>query len=192
MLALVVVLADGRAAGFLGIAAGGSLVVVAVVVAIGVAIIRSERVARGLGRLLGRAEALLYCVLKRPGGGMDPEARVLSVRDATQGLVRTRGLAGIVAAALSKVAWFACLLAALRFSGVTPDTLPVSVTLGVYAIVLIASVIPIAPGGAGVAEVIYLTLLGGFVGPGPERAAVTAGVLLFRVIQWVLPIPWAT
>jgi uncharacterized membrane protein YbhN (UPF0104 family) len=189
IIALAFVLLEGRPSGLLGIAAGGSLVVLVVIGAAGFVVIRSERVARALGRLLGRGEALVSRLLKRPAGTMDPEARVLSIREATRGVVQRRGLAGLLVATLGKLAWYACLLAALRFAGASPEALPASVILGVYAIVLIASVVPIAPGGAGVAEVIYLTLLGGYVGPGTERAAVTAGVLLFRVIQWVLPIP---
>lgn len=189
IIALAFVLLEGRPGGLLGIAAGGSLVVLVIIGAAGFTVIRSERAARALGRLLGRAQALVSSLLKRPAGTINPEARVLSIREATRGVVERRGLAGLLVATLGKLAWYACLLAALRFAGVPAETLPASVVLGVYAIVLIASVIPIAPGGAGVAEVIYLTLLGGFVGPGSERAAVTAGVLLFRVIQWVLPIP---
>ncbi len=189
IIALAFVLLEGRPGGLLGVAAGGSLVVLVVIGAVGLAVMRSERVARTLGRLLGRAQALVFRLLRRPAGTMDPEKRVLSIREATRGVVERRGLAGLLVATLGKLAWYACLLAALRFAGLTPETLPASVILGVYALVLIASVIPIAPGGAGVAEVLYLTLLGGYVGPGSERAAVTAGVLLFRVIQWVLPIP---
>ena len=52
------------------------------------------------------------------------------------------------------------------------------------------TIIPIAPGGAGVPELLYIAGLSAIAGEQCE-AAITAGVFLFRLYVWFLPIPLA-
>ena len=52
------------------------------------------------------------------------------------------------------------------------------------------TIIPIAPGGAGVPELLYIAGLSAIAGESYE-AAITAGVFLFRLYVWFLPIPLA-
>ena len=60
----------------------------------------------------------------------------------------------------------------------------------VYALVDVITIIPIAPGGAGIPELLYIAGLSAIAGE-PWEAAITAGVFLFRLYQWFLPIPLA-
>jgi uncharacterized membrane protein YbhN (UPF0104 family) len=55
-------------------------------------------------------------------------------------------------------------------------------------IVGIVALVPITPGAVGVSEVAYIGLLSSVAGPGSGEA-ITAAVLLFRVAQWLGPIP---
>ena len=76
-----------------------------------------------------------------------------------------------------------------------PD--PVALTLklrgvniiGQHFLQLVLCGIPIAPGGAGVPELLYIAGLTA-IAPGYE-AEITAGVFLFRLYVWFLPIPIA-
>ena len=54
----------------------------------------------------------------------------------------------------------------------------------------IITIIPIAPGGAGVPELLYIAGLTTIAGPS-WKAVITAGVFLFRLYDWFLPIPLA-
>ena len=66
---------------------------------------------------------------------------------------------------------------------------PVEV-LAVFALTSVITIIPIAPGGAGIPEILYIAGLTAIAGPSYE-ALITAGVMLFRMFQWFLPIPIA-
>ena len=59
-----------------------------------------------------------------------------------------------------------------------------------FALVSVITIIPIAPGGAGVPELLYIAGLTAIAGPGYENQ-ITAGVFLFRLYVWFLPIPIA-
>jgi uncharacterized membrane protein YbhN (UPF0104 family) len=56
------------------------------------------------------------------------------------------------------------------------------------AVVGIVSLLPITPGAVGVSEVAYIGVLTSVAGQGAGEA-ITAAVLLFRVAQWLGPIP---
>ena len=50
------------------------------------------------------------------------------------------------------------------------------------------SLIPITPGAVGVAEVAYIGILSSVAGAGMTEQ-LTAAVMLFRIAQWLAPIP---
>jgi len=60
----------------------------------------------------------------------------------------------------------------------------------VFALVSVITIIPISPGGAGVPELLYIAGLSSIAGDQYE-SLITAGVFLFRLYQWFLPIPIA-
>jgi uncharacterized membrane protein YbhN (UPF0104 family) len=56
------------------------------------------------------------------------------------------------------------------------------------AAVALLALIPITPGAVGVSEVAYLGLLGAAAGQA-MTAQITAAIVLFRAVQWLVPIP---
>src|SRR4029453_9535112 len=91
----------------------------------------------------------------------------------------------------AKLAWFLVLEISLVVVGVTPDVLPASAVLAAMAVVGIIALVPITPGAVGVTEVAYIGILSAVAGPGYTEQ-ITAGVMLFRIAQWlaVIPIGW--
>ena len=136
-----------------------------------------DRIAQAVGRRLNRSFPSIR-------GG------ILAFRDQLGEVVRRRGLAAMLVGTLGQLTWCAVLILALRIVGIPPETLsPVSV-LAVFALTSAITIIPIAPGGAGIPELLYIAGLTAIAGPSSE-ALVTAGVMLFRLFQWFLPIPIA-
>jgi uncharacterized membrane protein YbhN (UPF0104 family) len=89
---------------------------------------------------------------------------------------------------VAKLAWFVVLEVALWCVGVGPDVLPPSSVLAAMAVVGIVSLVPITPGAVGVTEVAYIGILTSIAGSGMSEQ-LTAAVMLFRIAQWLAPIP---
>ncbi len=83
---------------------------------------------------------------------------------------------------------FALLLMALRFTGTPDDAISWPQVFVVYAIVQGLTVLPITAGDAGVSEIAYIGLLTAAAGSQYVNQ-ITAGVLIFRVLTWVIIIP---
>ena len=75
---------------------------------------------------------------------------VLHFRDTLGGTIRHRGALAFLISVISKLAWAAVLIAALRVCGVPASVLPASEIIAVFSIVFIITILPISPGGAGV------------------------------------------
>src|SRR4029078_6282567 len=60
------------------------------------------------------------------------------------------------------------------------------------AVVAIVAMVPITPGAIGITEVAYIGILSAVTRPGAADQ-ITAAVMLFRIAQWLAPIPigWA-
>lgn len=114
---------------------------------------------------------------------------VARFRDQVVGVARSRWVALTVVAVIYQLSTFWVFLLALRFSGVPADgegSVSWVVAFGVFAFVRLISAIPITPGAVGVAEASYTGLL---VAAGGSQPEVVAGVLLFRGLTWLMPIP---
>lgn len=59
--------------------------------------------------------------------------------------------------------------------------------LAAFAFIRLVSALPITPGGLGVVE---LGLTAALIAAGGDRAEVVAGVLVYRVLTYLLPIPF--
>jgi len=105
-------------------------------------------------------------------------------------VLRRRGVIGVVAGILAHVAWTIVLIVALRVTGVPPEALSPGEVFAIYGLVSVITIIPIAPGGAGVPELLFIAAFTELAGA-QYTAAITAGVFLFRVFDWFLPIPIA-
>jgi uncharacterized membrane protein YbhN (UPF0104 family) len=164
--------------GLLFIGLGGGLILV----------VRSERLARKLGRA---AERVIGAVLRRLGRAVpDVEGALVRFRVTLGDTVRQYGLGAFIVAMASKFAWGILMIVSMRVVGISAGTLPDAIIFAGVAGVFVITVLPISPGGAGVPELLYISFFTTYTG-GAESSAISAGVMLFRAFQWLLPIPLA-
>ena len=163
------------------------IMVVATVLLVGIA--RSERVAEAIARFVERVRDWLFRRLRRPAGS-DVHAMVRRFRDQLGELLRTRGALALVVGILGQLAWCGVLIVALRVVGVPAGVLDPAEVLAVFGLTVVITILPIAPGGAGIPELLYIAGLSAIAGAEWE-SLITAGVMLFRLFQWFLPIPIA-
>ena len=155
------------------------------------AVVRSEPLARRVGGWLDRAAQRLWKLVRKvpPTGIVEG---ILDFRERSKDILSQHGLLAFAAAIAAKLAWFVVLEVSLWSVGITPDVLPPSAVLAAMAVVGIVSLIPITPGAVGVSEVAYIGVLSSVAGSGLTEQ-ITAAVMLFRIAQWLAPIPigWA-
>lgn len=126
--------------------------------------------------------------------GADPEVteelpeKVVERRAEALTAIRGRGRITVWATALAATTRFVLLLLSLRFLGVPEDVLPWQQVFVAYALVSGLTVLPITPGDVGVSEAAYIALLGAATG-GDLVNEITAAVLVFRLLTWLLVIP---
>ncbi len=113
---------------------------------------------------------------------------MLDMRERSTALLTRYGLRGFAAAVIAKLAWFVVLEIALWCVGIGPDVLSPSAVMAAMAVVGILSLVAITPGAVGVAEVTYIGILSSVAGSGLTEQ-LTAAVMLFRIAQWLVPIP---
>jgi len=166
-----------------------SSVAFVVATALIVAIIRSERIADWLGRTGQRFVSWIMGRLRR-AAVPNVEAAVHRFRDQLGVLIRRRGLASLGTAFASQLAWVIVLTVALRMMGVPESALSLGEIFAVYALVMVITIIPLSPGGAGVPELLFISMFTTLAGPQYD-AAITAGVFLYRLYFWFVPIPLA-
>lgn len=177
--------------GLLAVAGIAALVVGAIAVLV-VLVLRSEERARQVG---DRAQRLIhwgFSKLNRKAPS-DVEDRVLGARVHAREVLATRWPQAFGAAAATQAIVFAILVFALRAVGLGPEVLSIADILLVQALVIIITSVPITPGSIGVAGLAYAGLFTAIAGEG-FASEIAAGVLLFRAVTWLLPIPigWGT
>ncbi len=147
--------------------------------------LRSERLARRVGTVLATLVSRLRRLASRGpvSGWADAAARF---RADTVGLLRDRWGALTLTTLISHLTLYLLLLVVLRHVGVSDDEVGWAEVLGAFAFVRLISALPITPGGLGVVE---LGLVAALVVAGGAREAVVAGVLVYRVLTYLVPIP---
>lgn len=150
-------------------------------------VLRSDRLARAIGRRLGRlvdsARRLLH---KEVVGGWD--GRASTFRTDTIGLLRHRWLWLTVATLVSHISLYLVLLVAVRHVGVSQEELSWIAVLAAFSFVRLISALPLTPGGVGVVELGYAAVM--TIGlDDPTSAKVVAAILVFRAVTYLLPIP---
>ena len=166
-----------------------SAVAFVVAVILIVAVVRSERFADWLGRTGQRLVSWLMAKLGRKGAP-DIDGAIHRFRDQLGLVIRHGGLAAMATSIASQFAWTIVLIVALRMCGVPADVLSPGIIFGVYALVMVITLIPLSPGGAGVPELLFIAAFTAIAGQ-EYTAAITAGVFLYRIYYWFLPIPLA-
>jgi len=152
-------------------------------IALMVGIVRSERIAKRAGDALQSAVDWLAQRFKREAPD-NLAQRVTGLREMGNNLVNQTGLLGLGLQIVVQAAWASIMTLALYFVDVDFDILPVSV---VWASVALVYMLPIGPG---LIEIAYIAIFGlaiGFDNPTLDLAA--AGVMIFRIFQWLIPIP---
>lgn len=111
---------------------------------------------------------------------------LVKFRRETIDLVRVRWVPLTLATLLSQVALAAVLLVSLRHVGVSEDQVSWQQVFATFSFVRLLSALPITPGGVGVVE---LGMTAGLVAAGGAETEVVAGVLVYRAITYLPPIP---
>ena len=167
-------------------AAVGIAVLVGAVVVFAL-ILKSDRLARAIGRGLGRVVDWFRNLVRREPLG-DWGDRAATFRLDTIGLLRHRWLWLTGATLLSHFSLYLVLLVALRHVGVSQEELSWITVLAAFAFVRLISALPITPGGVGVVELGYAAVM--TIGlDATTSAQVVAAILVFRAITYFLPIP---
>jgi uncharacterized membrane protein YbhN (UPF0104 family) len=186
IMALAILAAEGEAGGGRIIAATVGMVALVIALVVFALILRSEafagRAALGAGRWMSAARRVIG---KGPVSGWDDA--VVKFRTRVIGLVRRRWIALTVSTLVGHLSLYAVLLLSLRQIGVSEREVGWAQVLAVFAFARLLTAIPITPGGLGVIE---LALITGLNAAGGDHEQVVGAVLVFRVLTYVLPIPF--
>ena len=151
-------------------------------------ILRSERFAAALGRLADRIIRPLtsrFHKLTVPVMADELPRFRLTILNRVSTCWRSLTLTMIV----SQLTTAGVLVAALRMQGVDEATVGWAKAMVAYSAMAIASLIVPTPGGLGVAEAALVAVLTAGLPAGTDTAPIVAGVLLFRIATWAVPIP---
>jgi uncharacterized protein (TIRG00374 family) len=162
------------------------IIALAVSITLFALMLRREAFARRAGEGAARVATRIRRWLKKgPAEGWGDAT--VKFRARTIGLVRHSGLRLTASTVVSHLSLFLVLLVALRHIGVSEREVAWTEVLAVFAFVRLLTAIPITPGGLGVVE---LGMIAGLSTAGGERAEVVAAVLIYRILTYVLPIPF--
>jgi putative heme transporter len=168
-----------------------TIVVIAVLVGVGVLgvayVFGAERRTAWMGRMLTAIWAFVLRLLRKPDPP-DLAEKMIDARAESIERLRDRWVIGTWATVITAGARFALLLMAVRFTGTPDSAISWPQVFVVYAVVQGLTVLPITAGDAGVSEVAYIGLLTAAAGSQYVNQ-ITAGVLIFRVLTWVIIIP---
>jgi hypothetical protein len=168
-----------------------TVVVICLIVGLGVAILAvvlgSEKRTLQFGRLVGPVWTRVLRLLRRPDPP-DLATQMVAARASAVETLHDRWLVATWGTTLTAATKFALLLMALRFTGVSDDALPWTQIFVVFALVQGLTVFPITAGDAGVSEFAYIGMLTAAAGEQWVNQ-ITAAVLIFRILTWLLIIP---
>jgi uncharacterized membrane protein YbhN (UPF0104 family) len=185
VIALALIAVTGQVSTALVAAAVAGLVVLGITVALGALTLASEAGADRVGKMAAPSVGWISRRLHRAPPS-DSGAIAVAFRHDTIGLLRDRGGRLTAAMVLSHLSVYFVLLGSLRAVGVSGAEVGWIEVLAAYAVARLFSAIPVTPGGVGLVE---LGLAGGLIAVGGPHAGVVAGVLVFRVLTFFLPLP---
>ena len=181
---LLLVLAGDSSAGLVAASVIGVVALVGALLTFA-AILRSEPAAHRIGEWgSNRVNWLRARIGKGPIGGFGHT--LVKFRRETIDVVSSRWVPLTLATILSQLALVAVLLLSLRNVGVSQDEVSWQQVFATFTFVRLISALPITPGGVGVVE---LGMTAGLVAAGGNEADVVAGVLVYRAITYLPPIP---
>lgn len=185
--ALILALRGGGNTLLLSAAAVG-LGLLAAAIAVLVLVSTSERFARAVGRISARLVSWVRRRFRKgPVGGWDDG--LVRFQRGSAVLIRRRWHWLTLATLVSHLSIFWVLLACLRDLGIRPEVISWPEALGAFALVRLATAVPITPGGLGLVEVGMTAALVLVAGEGAAvESAVLAAVLLFRALTFLLQV----
>ena len=187
VLALLILLTDGRPdAGLIAAAAAGLALLT--ISAAGIALLlHSEPFAFRAGRALQCALAVGCRLIRRqPPAGI--QGSLLGFRNRAAALLITRGWRITAATVAGNLALWLVLLACLRGTGLSQAQVPWQTSLAAFAAVRLVTALPVTPGGLGITELGLVTILAANAGH-KAGVQVTAAVLLYRAVTYLPSIP---
>jgi len=187
VLALVLLVLEGTATPPEIVAALVGIGVLAAVVVVFTLVLRSETLARRVGRRVERLVSVVRGVFRRgPIEGL--AERIVEFRARTVDLLARRWVRLTISTVISHGSLFLVLLLALRHVGVGNGTVGWITVFAAFAFIRLVSALPITPGGVGIVELGYAAVL--TIGLDDAMSAkVVAAVLVFRAITYLLPVP---
>jgi len=185
VIAVVITMTMRRpSAGLLAGAVTGLALLVIVAVGFGL-ILRREPLARRADTVLRKALCIARRVMRKPPTSA---GSVLAFRARAAGLLAARGWQITAATTVSNLALWLVLLASVRGVGLTEAEVPWATSLAAFAFTRLLTVLPVTPGGAGITELGLVGILAAGT-DSKVTAQVTAAVLLYRAVTFLLPIP---
>jgi putative heme transporter len=163
-------------------------VILAVFLIAATIVLGSEKRTAAAGRAIDKAWRPTLRLLRRKPPDRPLADRMVIQRSESMALLRgiwQRSLASIAFVTFTRVALF---VMCLRFVGVPESSLSWIAIFCVWAIVRGLTVVPLMPGGVGVSELAYVAMLTPIAGTQYVNQ-VTAGVLIYRILTWLLMIP---
>lgn len=151
-------------------------------------VIRSEKVARAVGRVSEAIWNGAMRVLRRPLPEKSLRAAVMEFRE-----TGIRGLSGrtgiiILSGIPAILGHYLVLFTACRAVGIDSETLSWADVLLVLAVIQVVAVIPLTPGGIGLGEAAAIAALG-WTSPDLNNLLM-AGMLLYRTFTMIIPMPF--
>ena len=169
-----------------------TIVAVAMLIGLGLAavavVLASEERTQWIGRFLDPIWRAALRRLRRPTGDDDLGTRLVESRARALHTLRSRWPIALWATFLTALTRFGLLLLAVRATGLSDEAISWPQVFVAYALVEGLTVIPITAGNAGVSEVALVSLLTASAGS-QSINEVTAAVILFRLLTWLLIIP---
>ncbi len=187
VLAVTAIALTGDAEWWMWVASIAGVVVVAGAVWLLVVVLRSEQAARWLGELLDGIVNTVLGWIKR--GPVDVVSFALQFRLNVASVAAARWVWITVVTVLNHAAMAALFLASIRAVGVPADDVSTAWVVLAFALGRLLVVIPISPGGLGLVDLGYIGLLTLGWGADADQELLSAGVLLFRALSFLPPIP---
>lgn len=185
VVALIILILHGDDRGALVSAAVVGVTILAVVsLGLGMSLWQ-DRFAESVGAASGTVVSLIRRAFRKPPVEHWGHLAVRFRRQVLD-LIRRRWPVLTITTAVSHLSVFLVMLASLRFAGVSDTEVNWAQALAVFAVVRLASAVPIIPGNIGIAELGYVA---GLVLAGGNRTEVVAAVLVFRFLTYYVQIP---
>lgn len=184
---VLILLADVPLSGFFSLIVTASAVL-AVLVVIAAFTLGSAKRTEAVGRRLDGPVRAIARRLRKPLPDEDLGVLLAGKRAEAFDHLSGKWVKSTVATAATIAAKCSLLVMALRFVGIPEDALPWLAIVATYGLVAGLTAFPLTPGSAGVTEIGFVGILTAAAGEGWVNQ-ITTGVLIYRLMTWLLIIP---